>query len=301
MVGGLSLTSFALLLQTRIDVDTGYAMLLPAFVLMGIGMALVMSPMSTAAMNSVAPEKAGVGSGILTMSRMVGGTFGVAAIGALFQHLASSQVSEKLAGTGVTAAQRDQIVHNLGAARDGGGALPAQAVDAAREAFIFALSHGMWLSAGVSALGAVVAFCPDLAAGGPPARPGPRHPEAAAEARLARASASAPPRSRAAEIEAVRQQAVRPAPHATARRARRPSAGDRGPAPATGACPPIGDRGRRGLDVVARAALQEVVAAAADDPVVAPLAAHEVPEQRVRERAAARDRGRGPRRRPRTR
>jgi hypothetical protein len=52
-----------------------------------IGMALVMSPMSTAAMNAVDPQKAGVGSGILSMSRMVrgtfGGTFGVAAVGAL--------------------------------------------------------------------------------------------------------------------------------------------------------------------------------------------------------------------------
>ena len=82
------LTATALFLQTRIDVDTGYGLLLPAFVLMGIGMALVMSPMSTAAMNAVPPQKAGVGSGILSMSRMVGGTFGVAALGALFQHIA---------------------------------------------------------------------------------------------------------------------------------------------------------------------------------------------------------------------
>ena len=46
---------------------------------MGIGMALVMSPMSTAAMNAVAGQKAGVASGILSMNRMVGGTLGVAA------------------------------------------------------------------------------------------------------------------------------------------------------------------------------------------------------------------------------
>ena len=63
------------------------ALLLPAFMLMGLGHGLSMSPMSTAAMNAVAPEKAGAASGILSMSRMVGGTFGVAALGALFQHL----------------------------------------------------------------------------------------------------------------------------------------------------------------------------------------------------------------------
>ena len=41
---------------------------------MGGGMALVMSPMSTAAMNAVADAKAGIASGILSMNRMIGGT-----------------------------------------------------------------------------------------------------------------------------------------------------------------------------------------------------------------------------------
>ena len=98
MVAGLVLTTLALLLQTRIDLDTGYGLLLPAFVLMGIGMALVMSPMSTAAMNAVPAQKAGVGSGILSMSRMVGGTFGVAALGALFQHIARGDIARRARG-----------------------------------------------------------------------------------------------------------------------------------------------------------------------------------------------------------
>jgi EmrB/QacA subfamily drug resistance transporter len=178
IVTGLSLTTFALFLQTRITVDTGYGLLLPAFVVMGIGMALVMSPMSTAAMNSVPPEKAGVGSGVLSMSRMVGGTFGVAAIGALFQHLASSRLADELAGSGVTAAQRDRIVENLGAGSDATN-LPPQAVTAAHDAFIHALSNGMWLSAAVSATGVLLAFL--LIAPKRAERPDPaRVPEAAA-------------------------------------------------------------------------------------------------------------------------
>jgi EmrB/QacA subfamily drug resistance transporter len=179
MVTGLSLTAIALFLQTRIDVDTGYGVLLPAFILMGIGIALVMSPMSTAAMNAVPPEKSGVGSGILSMSRMVGGTFGVAAIGALFQHLARDQLAHELAGSGVTAAQRERIVDNLGAANDAAG-LPPQAVDAAQHAFIHALSNGMWLSAGVAAVGALLALW--LIAPKPAPRPDAAgRPEAAAE------------------------------------------------------------------------------------------------------------------------
>jgi predicted MFS family arabinose efflux permease len=178
MVAGLTIVALALFLQTRITVDTGYGLLLPAFVLMGIGMALVMSPMSTAAMNSVEPQKAGVGSGILSMSRMVGATFGVAAIGALFQHLARNELADKLAGTGVSAGEREQLVHSLGAGSQG-ESLPPQVVTASHDAFIHAFANGMWLSAGVAALGAVLALW--LIQPKTSARPDPaRRPEAAA-------------------------------------------------------------------------------------------------------------------------
>ena len=83
MTIGLLLVTVSLYWQSTISVDTGYGHLLPGFILMGFGMGLVMSPMSTAAMNAVDQTKAGVASGILSMSRMVGGTFGVAVMGAL--------------------------------------------------------------------------------------------------------------------------------------------------------------------------------------------------------------------------
>ena len=83
VVGGLLATSGSLFWQSHLAPDTTYGFLLGAFVLMGIGMACVMSPMTRAAMNAVEPSKAGVASGILSMSRMVGGTFGIAALGAL--------------------------------------------------------------------------------------------------------------------------------------------------------------------------------------------------------------------------
>src|SRR5204863_6670216 len=53
--------------------------------LLGIGIALTMSPMTSAAMNAVPVEKAGIASGVLSMFRMVGGSLGVAVTGAIFQ------------------------------------------------------------------------------------------------------------------------------------------------------------------------------------------------------------------------
>ena len=61
------------------------------------------------------------------MSRMVGGTFGVAALGALFQHLARGEIADALAGTGVSAAQQERLVEGLGSASDDGGLPPAAA------------------------------------------------------------------------------------------------------------------------------------------------------------------------------
>jgi EmrB/QacA subfamily drug resistance transporter len=187
MVAGLALVTVALFLQTRIDLDTGYGLLLPAFVLLGIGMALVMSPMSTAAMNAVVPQKAGVASGILSMSRMVGGTFGVAALGALFQHIARNDIADALAGSGVTAAQQDRLVEGLGTASEGTG-LPPAAADAAHNAFIHALASGMWLSAGVAATGTLLALW--LIGGKPVHRPdaATEPTEAAAVAEMAEAA-----------------------------------------------------------------------------------------------------------------
>jgi MFS family permease len=119
--GGLAIVSVSLFWLTTINASTTYADIWPSFVLMGIGMALVMSPMSTAAMNAVDVAKAGVASGILSMNRMIGGSLGVAVIGAVFAAMAPAGVED-----------------------------PA--------AFVSAFSSAMWVTTGVAALGAVVAI-----------------------------------------------------------------------------------------------------------------------------------------------
>jgi hypothetical protein len=160
----LSLAAVSLYLQSRITVDTGYDYLLPTFALMGLGIGLVMSPMSTAAMNSVDPTKAGGASGILSMSRMVGGTFGVAAVGALFQSLSDSKLSSKLADLPLTASQKSWFMDNLGSGNVDAHLrqLPAgtsqRVGDAVRETFITSLSSSLRLSAATAAVGVLIAL-----------------------------------------------------------------------------------------------------------------------------------------------
>ena len=147
---------------TTIGTGTTYGDLLPSFVLMGGGMALVMSPMSTAAMNAVADIKAGIASGILSMNRMIGGTLGVAVIGAVFQAAASSKLDQLLAGSGLTAAQRSDIAHGLGGGQAGTPAglnhsQAAHAASAAHDAFISAFASSMKVAAAVTIAGVVAA------------------------------------------------------------------------------------------------------------------------------------------------
>jgi EmrB/QacA subfamily drug resistance transporter len=89
ITAGLALVATSLGWQSFLTPTSGFGFLLPGFVLMGVGIALVMSPMSTAAMNAVDQTKAGVASGILSMSRMIGGTLGVAVLGTFIGRTAS--------------------------------------------------------------------------------------------------------------------------------------------------------------------------------------------------------------------
>jgi EmrB/QacA subfamily drug resistance transporter len=129
MSAGLAVLAVAMFMFAGISPSTTYGGLLVPFVLMGIGIAMVMSPMSTAAMNSVSVQKAGGASGVLQMSRMIGASVGVAATGAIFQ----SQL-----GSGFNPAAL------------------ASAPEQARATFVDALSSAMLLAAIVVVAGLVV-------------------------------------------------------------------------------------------------------------------------------------------------
>jgi hypothetical protein len=139
-----------------LTIHSGYGLLLPGFVLMGLGMGLVMSPMSTAAMNAVDRSKAGAASGVLSMSRMVGSTFGVAVMGALVTTIGGSKLDSLLPH--VPAATRDAITNALGSGATIGGHASAGIVAAANDAFVSALGIGLLVGAVVTLSGAVVAW-----------------------------------------------------------------------------------------------------------------------------------------------
>jgi EmrB/QacA subfamily drug resistance transporter len=86
---GLSLVTLSLLLFAQLDQSSNFWNVLPGLLTGGFGMALAMTPTTATAMGSVPVDKAGVGSAVLNAFRQVGGSLGIAIMGAVV----ASQIS----------------------------------------------------------------------------------------------------------------------------------------------------------------------------------------------------------------
>src|SRR5215216_4288279 len=80
---GMLLVAGSLLIFSRLGLDSTWWNLFPGLIVGGVGMALTMTPTTAAAMGSVEVDKAGVGSAVLNSMRQVGGSLGIAIMGAI--------------------------------------------------------------------------------------------------------------------------------------------------------------------------------------------------------------------------
>jgi MFS family permease len=124
IAGGMTTVALCCLELSTVTVDSGFWRMLPGFILGGLGMSFVMTPMSAAVMSSAPVEKAGVASGVLNTFRQVGVTLGIAITGA--------------------------IITNREAAAARAGADPPHA-------FVHGLTFGMRVSAAICLGGAIAA------------------------------------------------------------------------------------------------------------------------------------------------
>jgi EmrB/QacA subfamily drug resistance transporter len=106
MTAGMACATAGLVVVTRVDGDTDYALLLPGLLLFGVSLGLVFATMSAAALAALPPEKAGVASGVLAMNRTLAGALLLAAAGAIFQHI---ELERRLDGSSFDAAFADGL------------------------------------------------------------------------------------------------------------------------------------------------------------------------------------------------
>jgi EmrB/QacA subfamily drug resistance transporter len=148
---GLLVIAAALFWLSFVDVESSYGVLLIGFLMMGIGISLVSPSVSIAGMNAVDRTKSGVASGLLAMSRLVGGTLGIAVLGAIVAWLGRGRLAEVLPG--LSEGERQELAGHLAARAPRGDAELAEAV---HEAFVSGLSAGLRVSAAVAVVGAAL-------------------------------------------------------------------------------------------------------------------------------------------------
>jgi EmrB/QacA subfamily drug resistance transporter len=84
LVGGLLIMTAGVLLFARAPVDGSFAVdILPSMLLQGFGAGIAFNPILLAAMSDVAPEEAGLASGVVNTSFMMGGALGLAVLASL--------------------------------------------------------------------------------------------------------------------------------------------------------------------------------------------------------------------------
>jgi EmrB/QacA subfamily drug resistance transporter len=86
MTAGMLFVAGQLVYFSRLGVDETFWNLVPGLLVGGIGMALVMTPSAAAAVRALPVDKSGVGSAVLNAFRQVGGSMGIAVIGAIMAH-----------------------------------------------------------------------------------------------------------------------------------------------------------------------------------------------------------------------
>jgi EmrB/QacA subfamily drug resistance transporter len=159
MSAGPLMTAAGLALLLSTDVDTSYAaLILPAFVVMGIGWAITLAPMTSAVMGSVEPSRAGIASAVTNTSRELGGVLGVAAVGALVTSTFTRAFTTRLMEAGMSRPEAAGIVARVGgggAAGGSGGGSPA-IVDAIQRSFVDAIHRGMVVSIVAMVVAAIV-------------------------------------------------------------------------------------------------------------------------------------------------
>jgi EmrB/QacA subfamily drug resistance transporter len=128
VAAGMTLAAIAMVLFAQLEIDSSYAAhVLPALLIMGVGLGLIFAPAMSTATLGVEASDAGVASAMVNTCQQVGGSIGTAVLSSLFSHAVTSYATSHAPGPRV-----------------------------ADEAAMHGYTTAFWCSAAVFAVGAVV-------------------------------------------------------------------------------------------------------------------------------------------------
>jgi EmrB/QacA subfamily drug resistance transporter len=166
---GLLLVSAGCLLMATSHASSGWTVLLPGFVVAGIGIGTVNPVLASSAISVVPPERSGMASGANSTFRQVGIATGIAGLGSIFQ----TQIQHRtIAALGTTPAGQAVVSHGGsalktailgGAVHQAAAAIPSTTarqalLEAYRVGFSATLNHIMVIGAVIAFAGSIGAF-----------------------------------------------------------------------------------------------------------------------------------------------
>ena len=101
LAAGLVFAGVGMLLNTAVDPDSDWTVLLPGGVFIGAGAGLVNPAVAAAALGAAPVVKSGMASGLNSTFRLLGVAVGVAALGAMLEHRVHEKLSELLLARGI--------------------------------------------------------------------------------------------------------------------------------------------------------------------------------------------------------
>ncbi|MFG2638192.1 MFS transporter [Streptomyces sp. NPDC048362] len=134
---GFLVAGLGMLLLTQLKIDSSYGtLLLPAMVLLGVGMGTAFMPAMSLATQGVQPRDAGVASAMVNTSQQVGGAIGTALLNTIAASATTSYFKDHIAGA---AGKPQQQLVQL-------------------QAMVHGYSAAIWFAVGILALASAIAF-----------------------------------------------------------------------------------------------------------------------------------------------
>ena len=144
---GMVLVGGAILGNIAIQPDTPYSSYWWLLTVMGVGLGLVMSPITTAAMSTVPTVRSGMASATVNTTRQVGGVFGIAVIGSIVTGHFLAGLQASLDSLNVSPFIAEKIMESArqgsAAANNANQSIPGVDMDAIRHAFRYSFTSGI--------------------------------------------------------------------------------------------------------------------------------------------------------------
>jgi EmrB/QacA subfamily drug resistance transporter len=155
LAAGLGITALGLVLMSGAKADDPWTVLLPGFIVGGLGVGLVNPVLANVALSTVPERMSGVASGINDTFRQVAIASGTAGLGALFLALSQQRIENLLPGVGAHRARGLAEAVSSGSLPSG---TPPAVVHAAREGFAHGFSIILLAGSALALVGALLAL-----------------------------------------------------------------------------------------------------------------------------------------------